>query len=69
MRFRDYTRTCARCKRVFNNGMVLDCHHPVVQDVFGDHICFYCCKHCKYHATVPSIDGIRCIFEEGEPFV
>ena len=69
MRYRTFGKTCARCKRIFNADMVLQCHHPVVQEVFGDDMCLYCCKHCRHHMTDPLIDGVICGFKEGEQLV
>lgn len=64
MRNRFYTgKTCSRCKRVYNAGMVLQCHHPRVNEIYGEGICLYCCKRCRHHETVPFMDGVRCGYE------
>ena len=70
MRTNAFTRACTRCNRVYNAGMVLQCPHPRVQEIYGTHICLYCCKRCMHHENVPYIDGIRCGYnKEGEPIV
>lgn len=66
MRFNYNMKTCARCKRIFNPGMVQHCKHPRVQEYFGEDICLYCCKRCRHHTTVPYLDGVGCGFEGGE---
>lgn len=63
MRSRYSPKACARCKRVYNAGMVLFCPHPRVQELCGDSICLYCCKRCIHHETVPFMDGVRCGYE------
>lgn len=39
---------CDRCGRQFNSGTVQTCKHEAVNNVYGTHICMYCCFKCKY---------------------
>ena len=49
---------CARCHRPFT--AIRKCPHEAVQRTLGPYICFYCCKKCKHHTTVPMCGAIGC---------
>lgn len=66
---RIYTKTCSRCQKVWQAGMVLACKHPKVRSVFGENICMYCCKRCKHRETFEYMDGVRCGYKEGDDHV
>lgn len=51
-------KRCARCGKEFRESMVRRCHHPAVKRVYGEDICYYCCKACKY-VVIHDI-GITC---------
>ena len=51
---------CARCHRAFHTGIMFQCPHPKVQELYGDAICIYCCKRCIHHESMPLFDGVRC---------
>lgn len=60
------TQVCSRCGREWRHGMVWACPHPKVQEVFGENICVYCCKRCRYSIPVDFCDGIKCGYTQGE---
>lgn len=51
---------CAKCKRTFNTVTVRQCPHEAVNRTYGTHICYFCCKHCRYHTKVPLCGAIGC---------
>lgn len=60
------TRVCSRCGREWREDMLRACPHPKVQEVFGEYICWYCCKHCKHRIPVKYYDGLKCGYIQGE---
>lgn len=54
-------KTCQRCKMQFADAAMRVCPNPAVRQAFGDgHICYYCCKRCKYHTKHPLCGAIGC---------
>ena len=49
---------CARCNRPAFS--LRECPHEGVNKAFGNLICFYCCRQCKHHTTVPFCGAIGC---------
>lgn len=49
---------CARCRRP--SASLRKCTHDAVNRAFGSDICFYCCRECKHHTTVPFCGAIGC---------
>ena len=60
------TKVCSRCGREWHAAMVRECPHPKVNEVYGEHICIYCCKRCKLRIPVQYIDGLKCGYSQGE---
>ncbi len=54
----DSRKVCARCKRPFSS--IRKCPNEAVQRKLGDYICYYCCKQCKHHTTIPMCGAIGC---------
>ena len=60
------TQVCSRCRFEWRKGMVRECPHPRVREVYGGHICVYCCKKCKFRVPVKYFDGLKCGYQQGE---
>ena len=52
------TRVCSRCHRPF--AALRKCPNEAVNRLLGSHICYYCCRECKHHTTVPMCGAIGC---------
>ena len=49
---------CARCHRPFS--CIRKCPNEAVNRLLGEYICYYCCRECKHHTTVPMCGAIGC---------
>lgn len=56
-------RTCARCKRTYNEPQIRRCYNENVNRLLGDDICYYCCKRCRFHTKVPLCGAIGCDYK------
>ena len=55
---------CSRCKRIFNVLTVRRCHHEGVNQSFGEHICYFCCKRCQFHTKEEGCGAIGCSYKK-----
>ena len=39
---------CEKCTHEYGTGQIRKCPHPSVQKNYGEYICVYCCKKCKF---------------------
>ena len=39
---------CNKCRHRFTESAVQHCPHPAVNRKYGDSICIYCCRGCKF---------------------
>jgi len=60
------TIQCDKCHYEFDFGAVQECHHPAVNRVYGNHICIYCCKGCKYLYRSPYSGGVGCNYNRSD---
>lgn len=58
------SRHCDVCRREYGDMAVRHCPHPAVQRRYGESICVWCCKRCRWHKT----DGMthECVYEGAE---
>ena len=65
--FKPHVR-CDKCGRAFAECVVANCKHPAVNQVFGTHICMYCCIGCKFHIRLTvekhGMCGVQCGYNE-----
>ena len=57
-------KTCARCKRTFGDMQIRRCANEAVNRALGDHICYYCCRQCKFHEKHPYCGAIGCGYDD-----
>ena len=57
-------KICARCKRKYGDLQVAVCPNEAVNRVFGEQICYYCCRRCKFHTKHPLCGAIGCGYHE-----
>lgn len=57
---------CDKCGRNWYQSLVGTCHHPAVNKVYGENVCLYCCKKCRFHIQLRACDdgisGLKCGF-------
>ena len=57
-------KTCARCKRTFGDMQIRRCFNEAVNRTLGDHICYYCCRQCKFHVKHPLCGAVGCEYND-----
>lgn len=59
---------CDKCGRLLRPCTIANCKHPAVNKVFGEHICMYCCRKCKFHILLTikehGLGGVKCGYNE-----
>ena len=58
------TKHCYKCRRNYYPSCVRECPHPAVRKVYGETICIYCCRGCKYKVTYEGYGGLGCGYVE-----
>ena len=56
---------CQKCRHIWRERAVRRCPHPAVRAVYGENICYWCCKGCKYMQMGENIFAIACTYKEG----
>ena len=55
---------CNKCGRLCAGNLIGTCKHPAVNSVFGNYICMYCCRGCKFHIQLTvetdGLCGVKC---------
>lgn len=52
--------SCKKCHRPANPCGIRNCPHPAINKAYGEMICHYCCRKCKYHITYPLNGMVGC---------
>ena len=64
-REREPTLICDKCKHEYTASSMRKCKHPAVVKRFGENICIYSCRRCKFNKFLGVLNEI-CTYEEGE---
>lgn len=56
--------TCSKCSRPYEDYSVRHCKHRAVNKAYGEYICVYCCRKCKYNEF--EYGGQKCRLKELE---
>lgn len=56
-----YSRMCNVCKREFTYLNTRECNHSSVIAKYGNIVCGYCCKKCRFSA--PCGTGLACTYK------
>ena len=59
------SKICARCRRPFMEPTIRHCYNEAVNREMGEDICYFCCKRCRFHTSVPLCGAIGCSYKKG----
>ena len=62
---RERELTCGMCGKRYIQSAMRKCKHPAVVRRFGENICIYSCRRCKFNKFLGVLNEI-CTYEEDE---
>ena len=61
---------CDKCGEERPRCSIAKCPHPAVNRVFGENVCMYCCRKCKFHIRLTvkehGLNGVQCGYGKEE---